>query len=59
MRLVLAARLGIENQEDADRVQDAVEHGVTDDPDQGMAVLYGFTSWLQDSLMHALLRGKA
>ncbi|MDK6274348.1 DUF2017 family protein [Pseudoglutamicibacter cumminsii] len=59
MRLVLAARLGIENQEDADRVQDAMEHGVTDDPDQGMAVLYGFTSWLQDSLMHALLRGKA
>lgn len=59
MRLVLAARLGIENQEDADRVQDTMEHGVTDDPDQGMAVLYGFTSWLQDSLMHALLRGKA
>lgn len=59
MRLVLAARLRIENQEDADRVQDAMEHGVTDDPDQGMAVLYGFTSWLQDSLMHALLRGKA
>lgn len=59
MRLVLAARLGIENQEDADRVQDAMEHGVSDDPDQGMAVLYGFTSWLQDSLMHALLRGKA
>ncbi|WIK84244.1 DUF2017 family protein [Pseudoglutamicibacter albus] len=59
MRLVLAARLGIENQEDADRVQDAMEHGVTHDPDQGMAVLYGFTSWLQDSLMHALLRGKA
>lgn len=59
MRLVLASRLGIENQEDADRVQDAMEHGVTDDPDQGMAVLYGFTSWLQDSLMHALLRGKA
>lgn len=59
MRLVLASRLGIENQEDADLVQEAMEHGVTDDPDQGMAVLYGFTSWLQDSLMHALLRGKA
>lgn len=59
MRLVLASRLGIENQEDADHVQEAMEHGVTEDPDQGMAVLYGFTSWLQDSLMHALLRGKA
>lgn len=59
MRLVLASRLGIENQEDADLVQEAMEHGVTEDPDQGMAVLYGFTSWLQDSLMHALLRGKA
>lgn len=59
MRLVLAARLGIEDQQDADRVQEAMEQGVPDDPDQGLVMLYGFTSWLQDSLMHALLRGKA
>lgn len=54
IRLVLAQRLGIESEEDARRVHEA-EDG-DDEVERYMALLYGFVSWLQESLMTALLK---
>jgi len=53
IRLVLAERLGIHTEEDARRV---TEDGDTDEVSHFMAVLYSFVSWLQESLMTALLK---
>jgi hypothetical protein len=64
VRLVLASRLGIEDDEDAERVYTAA--GVTaegassneeDEVLQAMATLYAALTWLQESLVHALLEG--
>jgi hypothetical protein len=62
IRLVLAERLGIEDEESAERVTRLAEsnpkrgsQGV-DDVEHFMAMLYSFVSWLQDSLMTALLK---
>jgi hypothetical protein len=57
IRLVLAERLGIESAEDAARVA-AAEEDPEDELGHYLALLYGFVSWLQESLMTALLRRK-
>ncbi len=57
IRLVLAERLGIESEEDAARVA-AAEENPDDELEHYLALLYGFVSWLQESLMTALLRRK-
>lgn len=56
VRLVLADRLNIVTDEDATRL-----HGVTDwaeatDLESYLALVYNFLTWLQDTLMQALLR---
>jgi hypothetical protein len=62
IRLVLAERLGIQDESGAERVAKLAQphsgrgaHGV-DDVEHFMAMLYSFVSWLQDSLMTALLK---
>ncbi len=62
VRLVLADRLGIESDEDADRVHDEVAGGVDgreDDDDAevraALAALYSALTWLQESLVQAML----
>lgn len=56
VRLVLATRLGISDEADAERVAQHVDFaGVTDVTDY-MAVVYNFVSWLQDTLLNALLK---
>lgn len=54
IRLVLAQRLGIETAQDAERIHAAEES--EDEMDRYLALLYGFVSWLQESLMTALLK---
>lgn len=62
VRLVLADRLGIESDEDADRVHDEVAGGADgreDDVDAevraALAALYSALTWLQESLVQAML----
>lgn len=60
VRLVLASRLGISTAEDAERVHDAAAHagGAGDDDgavDAALATLYSALTWLQESLVVALL----
>lgn len=57
VRLVLAERLGIRTEEDAERI-----HGVTDwsdvgddDVDAYLALVYNFVTWLQTTLIDAMM----
>ncbi|WP_330446925.1 DUF2017 domain-containing protein [Kocuria rhizophila] len=56
VRLVLAARLGIDSTEDAERVGELTDFGRAESVEQYMGVVYNFVSWLQESLMNALLK---
>jgi hypothetical protein len=56
VRLVLADRVGLETEEDAERL-----HGITDpsqaqDVDGYLALVYNFVTWLQETLMQAMNR---
>lgn len=58
VRLVLATRLEIDSEEDAHRVERIASRAnghKIDDPQTYMAVVYGFVSWLQNSLVEAML----
>jgi hypothetical protein len=57
VRLVLAERLGVRSEEDAERV-----HGITDwsdvgddDVDAYLALVYNFVTWLQTTLIDAMM----
>ncbi len=55
VRLVLAERVGVHTEEDADRLR---ELGATADPDDPIvyaSAVYDFLSWLQEGLAEALL----
>lgn len=54
VRLVLATRLGIEDEQDAERVHAMDNWSAARDVDSTMALLYNFASWLQETLMTAL-----
>ncbi|MFC7402724.1 DUF2017 family protein [Citricoccus sp. GCM10030269] len=54
VRLVLSARLGIDSEEDAERVHAVDDSSAATDVDSYMALLYNFTTWLLESLMTAL-----
>lgn len=61
IRLVLSQRLGIEDEADSERVARLAEarpskNRDVDDVEHFMAMLYSFVSWLQESLMTALLK---
>lgn len=55
VRLVLAARLGVETEEDAARVHAVDDWRSADDVESTMALLYNFTSWLLETLMTEML----
>jgi Domain of unknown function (DUF2017) len=52
VRLILADRLGLQTDEDADAISDIPP----DDPLGALALYYDFLTWLQESLAEALLR---
>jgi len=55
VRLLLAERLGLRTDEDADALQDRVEAASQDDPQLYLAAYYDFLTWLQESLIQALM----
>jgi Domain of unknown function (DUF2017) len=54
VRLVLSSRLGIETEEDAERVHEVDDWSAATDVESYMALLYNFTTWLLETLMVAL-----
>lgn len=54
VRLVLSARLGIDTDEDAERVHAVDDWSAAKDVESYMALLYNFTTWLLETLMLAL-----
>lgn len=55
VRLVLADRLGIRSEEDAERVGRYDDWSAIEDVETYMSLLYNFVSWLQETLVQALL----
>lgn len=55
VRLTLAARLGIETEDDAEKVHNIAGQGKAATTDEFMAELYAFTTWLQETLFSAML----
>ena len=55
VRLLLGERLGLRTDEDADALQDRVEAADEDDPQLYLASYYDFMTWLQESLIQALM----
>jgi hypothetical protein len=55
VRLLLGERLGLRTDEDADALQDRLEAAAEDDPQLYLAAYYDFLTWLQESLIQALM----
>lgn len=55
VRLLLGERLGLRTDEDADALQDRLETVLEDDPQLQLAACYDFLTWLQESLIQALM----
>jgi len=55
VRLVLAERLDIRDEEDAERVHEVQDWGEADDVESYLSLVYNFVSWLQESLVQAML----
>lgn len=55
VRLVLAERLEIRDEQDSARVAEVVDAAEVQSPEQYMALVYNLVSWVQDTLMGALL----
>ncbi len=56
VRLVLADRLSLETEEDAERLHDIADTRDVDDVESYLALVYNFITWLQESLVQALLK---
>lgn len=59
VRLVLAERLEIRDEEDADRIHEVQDWGEADDVESYLSLVYNFVSWLQESLVQAMLAAMA
>lgn len=55
VRLLLGERLGLRTDDDADAIQDRLEAALEDDPQLYLAAYYDFLTWLQESLIQALM----
>ena len=56
-RLTLAARLGIDSPQAAERIGETTDPEQVESTEDYMALLYNLLSWLQESLAQALLEG--
>lgn len=56
VRLVLAERLKIRNEQDAERVHELQDWSQADDVDSYLSLVYNFVSWLQEGLVQAMLQ---
>ncbi|ALE92561.1 hypothetical protein AOC05_10015 [Arthrobacter alpinus] len=57
VRLVLGERLEIRDENDAERVHQVQDWGDADDVESYLSLVYNFVSWLQESLVQAMLAG--
>lgn len=57
VRLVLGERLGLRNDDDAERLEELVSGLDQDDPTVYALAIYDFLTWLQETLSQALLPG--
>ncbi len=55
VRLVLAQRLEISDEGDAERVHQVQDWGQAEDVESYLSLVYNFVSWLQESLVQAML----
>jgi hypothetical protein len=55
VRLLLGERLGLRTDDDADDLQGRLEAASQDDPQLYLAAYYDFLTWLQESLIQALM----
>ncbi|WP_417234006.1 DUF2017 domain-containing protein [Arthrobacter sp.] len=55
VRLVLAERLDLRDEADAARIAELVDARNVEDVDEYLALVYNFVTWLQETLMQALL----
>ena len=55
VRLLVGERLGLRTDEDADALQDRLEAASEDDPQLQLVAVYDFLTWLQESLIQALM----
>jgi len=55
VRLLLGERLGLRTDEDADSLQDLLETASAEDHRLHLAACYDFLTWLQESLIQALM----
>lgn len=56
VRLVLADRLSLETEEDAERLHEISDSKDVEDVDSYLALVYNFVTWLQESLVQAMLK---
>jgi hypothetical protein len=56
-RLLLGERLGLRTDEDSEALQDRIEAASEEDPQLYLAAYYDFLTWLQESLIQALMEG--
>lgn len=56
VRLVLAERLSLETEEDAERIHAHDDWSKAETVDEYLALVYNFVTWLQESLMQAMLK---
>ncbi|MCY1464181.1 hypothetical protein D9M71_821740 [compost metagenome] len=56
VRLVLAERLDIRDDEDAGHVHLMQDWSQAEDVESYLALVYNFTTWLQESLVQAMLQ---
>lgn len=55
VRLVLAERIGVKTEDDADRLRSVAANADPDDPIAYASAVYDFLSWIQEGLAEALL----
>ncbi|WP_345473902.1 DUF2017 domain-containing protein [Glutamicibacter ectropisis] len=55
VRLVLAERLEIRDEQDAERVSEVLDAAEVETPEEYLALVYNLVSWVQDTLMSALM----
>ena len=55
VRLVLAERLGIRSEEDAERIHAKTDWSEAEDIETYLALVYNFVTWLQTTLIEAML----
>lgn len=57
VRLVLAERLDIKDEADAEHIHQMQDWSQAEDVESYLALVYNFTTWLQESLVQAMLQG--